>query len=93
MNNNNFENFIQYNTAENSVNVPFGRVAEYYLKNHPLLRNIRLKSQSWKKTFTLIKEGIILIERVKGAVNFIEWQTKTGQIKSTNWIDDMGLLQ
>ena len=41
MNNNNFENFIQYNTAENSVNVPFGRVAEYYLKNHPLLRNIR----------------------------------------------------
>jgi len=46
MNNNNFENFIQYNTAENSVNVPFGHVAEYYLKNHPLLRNIRLKSQS-----------------------------------------------
>jgi len=46
MNNNNFENFIQYNTAKNSVNVPFGRVAEYYLKNHPLLRNIRLKSQS-----------------------------------------------
>ena len=89
MNNNNFENFIQYNTAENSVNVPFGRVAEYYLKNHPLLRNIRLKSQSRKKTSILIKEGIILIERVEGAVDFIEWQTKTGQIKSTNRIDDI----
>ena len=64
MNNNNFENFIQYNTAENSVNVPFGRVAEHYLKNHPLLKNIRLKSQSRKKTSELIKEGIISIERV-----------------------------
>src|SRR6266498_5459754 len=89
MNNNNFENFIQYNTAENSVNVPFGRVAEHYLKNHPLLKNIRLKSQSRKKTSELIREGIISIERVEGAVDFIEWQTKTGQKKSTNRIDDI----
>ncbi len=33
---------------------------------------IHLKSQSQKKTSTLIKEGIILIERVEGAVDFIE---------------------
>ncbi|GBC42759.1 hypothetical protein GLOIN_2v1777145 [Rhizophagus irregularis DAOM 181602=DAOM 197198] len=89
MNNSNFENFIEYNTAENSVNVPFGRTAEYYLKNHPLLKNIRLKSQSQKKTPELVKEGIITIERVEGAVDFIEWRTKTGQTKSTNRIDDI----
>ncbi|PKY55815.1 hypothetical protein RhiirA4_427794 [Rhizophagus irregularis] len=89
MNNSNFENFIEYNTAENSVNVPFGRTAEYYLKNHPLLKNICLKSQSRKKTPELVKEGIITIERVEGAVDFIEWRTKTGQTKSTNRIDDI----
>ncbi|PKK60407.1 hypothetical protein RhiirC2_793359 [Rhizophagus irregularis] len=58
MNNSNFENFIEYNTAENSVNIPF------------------------------VKGGIITIERVKGAVDFIEWQTKIGQTKSTNQIDE-----
>lgn len=89
MNNSNFENFIQYNTAENSVNVAFGRPAEYYLKNHPLLKNIRLKSQSRKKTPELIKKEIISIERVEGAVDFMEWTTKTGQTKSTNRIDDI----
>ena len=89
MNNEVFENLIQYNTAENSVNVPFGRTAEYYLKNHPLLKNIRLKSQSRKKTPELIKEGVISIERVEGAIDFIEWETKAGQIKSTNRIDDI----
>ena len=88
-NNSNFENFIQYNTAENSVNVSFGRAAEHYLKSHPLLKNIRLKSQSRKKTPELIKEGIISIKRVEGAVDFVEWKTKTGQTKSTNRIDDI----
>ena len=77
-NNSNFENFIQYNTAENSVNVSFGRAAEYYLKSHPLLKNIRLKSQSWKKTPELIKKEIISVKRVEGAVDFVEWKTKTG---------------
>ena len=38
MNNNNFESFIQYNTIKNSVNILFGRVAKYYLKNHPLFK-------------------------------------------------------
>ena len=84
MNSNNFENFIQYNTAKNSVSIPFGHVAKYYLKNRSLLKNIRLKSQSWKITPELIKEELILVERIKEAVDFIEWKTKTGQIKSTN---------
>ena len=43
---NNFESLIQYNVTENFVNVPFGRVAEYYVKNHPLLKNTHLKYQS-----------------------------------------------
>ena len=38
-----FENLIQYNN-DNTVNVPFGRVAEWYIINHPLLKNIRLKN-------------------------------------------------
>ena len=46
MSNGNLEHLIQYNVKENSVNVPFGWVVEYYLKNHPLLKNIHLKCQS-----------------------------------------------
>ncbi|CAB4379278.1 unnamed protein product [Rhizophagus irregularis] len=60
----NFAHLIQYND-DNSVNVPFGRVAEWYIFNHPLLKNIQ------------------------GAVDFIEWNTKDGEIKSTNRIDDI----
>ena len=92
MSNSNFEHFehlIQYNVEENSVNVPFGRVAEYYLKNHPLLKNIRLKCQSRKRTPELVKTGIISIERVEGAIDFVEWKTKIGQTKSTNRVDDI----
>ncbi|PKY61806.1 hypothetical protein RhiirA4_432072 [Rhizophagus irregularis] len=84
----NFAYLIQYND-DNSVNVPFGRVAEWYIFNHPLLKNIRLKYQSRKRTPELIKADIIKICRVEGAVDFIEWNTKDGEIKSTNRIDDI----
>jgi hypothetical protein len=80
-----FENLIQYND-DNSVNVPFGRVAEWYIINHPLLKNIRLKCQTRRG---LIKAGIINVSRVEGAVDFIEWNTKKGDTKSTNRIDDV----
>jgi hypothetical protein len=82
------EDFIQYNN-DNSVNVPFGRVAEWYIVNHPLLKNIRLKCQTRRETSGLIKSGIINVNRVEGAVDFIEWNTKKGDIKSTNRIDDI----
>lgn len=50
MNNNSyFENFIKYNTAENSVNVPFGQAVEYYLKNHPLLVKYSFKKSKSKQ--------------------------------------------
>ncbi|CAB4375444.1 unnamed protein product [Rhizophagus irregularis] len=40
-----YSTHIQYN-EDNSVNVPFGRAAEWYIANHSLLKDRRLKSQS-----------------------------------------------
>ncbi|PKK66245.1 hypothetical protein RhiirC2_853023 [Rhizophagus irregularis] len=81
---------IQYNNdAENSVNVPFGRISEWYLANHPLLKDRRLKCLSRLYTSGLVKEGIINVQRVKGAVDFAEWTTRTNETKSTNRIDDV----
>ena len=82
------ETLIQYNDDE-TVNVPFGRVAEQYISKHPLLKNIRLKCQSRKKTPELINQNIITVGRVEGAIDYIEWKTNKGEIKSTNRIDDI----
>lgn len=82
------ENLIQYNDDE-TVKVPFGRVAEWYISKHPMLKNIRLKCQSRKKTPGLIKQNIITVGRVDGAVDYIEWKTNKGETKSTNRIDDI----
>jgi len=40
------------NNDDSSVNVPFGRVAEWYLANLPILENCRLKNQSRQVTPT-----------------------------------------
>ena len=85
------EDLVQYN-EDNSVNIPFGRTAEWYINNiinHPLLKNICLRCQTQRKTSELIKKGLISISRVEGAVDYIEWNTKNGDIKSTNRIDDI----
>ncbi|GBB98656.1 hypothetical protein RclHR1_03290014 [Rhizophagus clarus] len=63
--------YIQYN-EDNSVKVPFGHVAEWYISYHSLLKNRRLKSQSRLYTSELVKEGYIAIQRVEGAIDFIE---------------------
>jgi site-specific DNA-adenine methylase len=68
---NTMENLIQYND-DNTVNVPFGRVAEWYTSNHLLLKSIKLKSQSRKNTSELVKKNIITVSRVEGAVDYIE---------------------
>jgi len=39
------------------MNMPFGRIAKWYIFNHPLLKNIRLKCQSQKNISELIKAG------------------------------------
>ncbi|RHZ45370.1 hypothetical protein Glove_680g85 [Diversispora epigaea] len=82
-----FENQIIYNN-DNTVSVPFGRAAEWYILQHPLLKNTRLKSQSRLNTPQLIKEQIIKLCRVEGAVDFLEWEC-IGKKKSTNRIDDI----
>lgn len=88
-----YSTYIQYNNdIESSVNVPFGRAAEWYLANHPLLKDRRLKCQSRLYTSELVKREIINVERVEGAADFVEWTTKTGNIKSTNRIDDKIIL-
>ena len=55
-----YSTHIQYN-EDNSVKVPFGRVAEWYIANHPLLKDRRLKCQSRLYTSSLVKEEIINI--------------------------------
>src|SRR6185436_4010047 len=82
-----FENQIIYNN-DNTVSVPFGRAAEWYILQYPLLKNTRLKSQSRLNTPQLIKEQIIKLRRVEGAVDFLEWEC-IGKKKSTNRIDDI----
>jgi hypothetical protein len=37
----------------------------------------------------LIKEKIITVDRVEGAIDYIEWKTNKGEKKSTNRIDDI----
>src|SRR5947209_10812231 len=83
-----YESEIQYNN-DGSVNVAFGRAAEWYLTQVPILENCRLKNQSRQATSSLVKSGILTVERVQGAIDYLEWKTKTGVKKSTNRIDDI----
>ena len=53
------------------------------------IKNIRLKCQSRKKTSELVNENIINVNRVEGAVDYIEWSTKKGSTKSMNRIDNI----
>ncbi|CAB4393997.1 unnamed protein product [Rhizophagus irregularis] len=82
------KNLIKYND-DDTLNMPFSHVAEWYISNYPLLKNIRLKCQSRKKTSELVNENIISVSCVKSAVDYIEWNTKKGSAKSTNRIDDI----
>ncbi|PKC70304.1 hypothetical protein RhiirA1_501757 [Rhizophagus irregularis] len=84
-----YDHLIKYNEDGNSVSVPFGRAAEYYISKHPLLKNIRLKARSRLRAPQLVNEGIITIKRVEGAVDYVEWTTSSGKTKSTNRIDDI----
>ncbi|CAB4408490.1 unnamed protein product [Rhizophagus irregularis] len=87
----NYNESIKYN-SDNTVNVPFGRAADWYINNIPMLKVCRLKHQSRQKTPQLAKEGFIEIERAPNAVDFLEWETKQGAVKSTNRIDDIVIL-
>jgi hypothetical protein len=91
INETNYSESIKYN-ADNTVNVPFGRAADWYINNVPMLKICRLKHQSRQKTPQLVKEGFIKIERAPNAVDFLEWKTKEGAVKSTNRVDDIIIL-
>ncbi|CAG8776721.1 13245_t:CDS:1, partial [Rhizophagus irregularis] len=86
-----YENQIKYND-DGSVNVPFDRAAEWYISNANLLKNHRLKNQSRQITPKLVKAGILTVERVQEAIDYLTWKTKTGTVKSTNRIDDILVL-
>ena len=86
-----YEHQIKYN-GDGSVNVPFGRAAEWYLSNASLLKFYRLKNQSRQVTPKLVKAGILTVEHVQGAVDYLAWKTRTGTVKSTNRIDDILVL-
>ena len=83
-----YSTYIQYN-EDNSVKVPFGKAAEWYIANHPLLKNRRLKCQSRQYTLGLVKKEIINVEKVESVVDFVEWITKIGKTKSINRVDDI----
>jgi len=65
-----YEDQIKYNN-DGSVNVPFGRAAEWYLESVHILKNCRLKNQSRQATPKLVKAGILTVERVQGAVDYL----------------------
>src|SRR5438045_48894 len=83
-----YENQIKYND-DGSVNVPFCLDAKCNLEKLQILKNYRLKNQSRQIVPKISKAGILTVERVKGAVDHLEWKTKAGTIKSTNRIDDI----
>ncbi len=55
-----------------SMNIQYNNDIEWYLANHPLLKDRRLKCLSRLYTSNLVKEEIINVERVEGAVDFAE---------------------
>jgi hypothetical protein len=91
INENNYRENVIYNT-DGTVNVPFGRTVEWYINNVPMLKVCRLKHQSRQRTSQLIKEGFIEVKRTTDAIDFLEWKTKKGDVKSTNRIDDIIIL-
>ena len=85
-----YSTHIQYNEdVKNSVNVPFGQAAEWYMSNHPLLKDRQLKCQSRLYTSGLVKEEIVNLKGVEGVIDYMEWTIKIGKTKSTNRINDV----
>ncbi|KAF0427253.1 gephyrin: PROVISIONAL [Gigaspora margarita] len=67
----------------------FGRAIEHYLNSLPISYNIRYKVQSRKWVNEAVKQGLVVVERVEGSIDYLGWKTKKGQNKSTNHLDDI----
>ncbi|CAG8648358.1 11757_t:CDS:2 [Paraglomus brasilianum] len=75
-------------SEQSVVSLPFGRAVEEYIYKHDLLKNIRLKKQSRTKVNKAINTGLVTLQRVEGAIDFIGWTTVKNEDKSTNRLDD-----
>ncbi|GBC07761.1 hypothetical protein RclHR1_07680015 [Rhizophagus clarus] len=91
INENGYREHVKYN-SDGTVNVPFGRTVEWYINSVPMLKVCRLKHQSRQKTSQLVKEGLIEVKHTTDAIDFLEWKTKHGDIRSTNRIDNIIIL-
>ncbi|GBC49009.2 hypothetical protein GLOIN_2v1542684 [Rhizophagus irregularis DAOM 181602=DAOM 197198] len=76
-----YENQIKYND-DGSVNVPFGRAAEWYISNANLLKNYRLKNQSRQVTPKLVKAGILTVELLTSLGRDLVSQIELGLAKN-----------
>src|SRR6266498_578261 len=70
-----YSTYIQYN-EDNSVKVPFGRAAEWYIANHPLLKNrhlcqVRVKSEVHLSSLTTSHPLLIEIHGTHAPLNII----------------------
>ncbi|CAG8565769.1 10070_t:CDS:2 [Gigaspora rosea] len=72
-----------------TVFVPFGHAVKKYLNEFDHLKKTRLKKQSCKNVSRAVKEGLIIVRRVEGAIDYIGWMTKDGHSNSTNRLDDI----
>ena len=75
-------------SEQSVVSLPFGRAVEEYIYRHDLLKNIRLKKQSRTKVNKAINTGLVTLQRVEGAIDYIGWTTIKNEDKSTNRLDD-----
>ncbi|PKK71315.1 hypothetical protein RhiirC2_778564 [Rhizophagus irregularis] len=64
INETNYSESIKYN-ADNTVNVPFGRAADWYINNVPMLKICRLKHQKGAVKSTNRDDDIIILTTEK----------------------------
>ena len=74
---------------DGAVRLPFGRAVEEYLYSLPVSNGVRYKKKNRMRLNDAVKQGLIYLERVEGAIDYIAWETAHGQRKSTNRLDDI----
>lgn len=75
--------------ADGTICLPFGRAVEKHLLALPISQKIQYKKQSRHKVNDAIKQELVTLHRVEGALDQLAWETVVGQCKSTNRLDDI----
>ncbi|RIB13427.1 hypothetical protein C2G38_2325832 [Gigaspora rosea] len=52
--------------------LPFGQAVEHYLNSLPISYNIHYKVQSRKRVNKAVKQGLVVVERVEGSVDYLD---------------------